>query len=50
MLIELYVKSCGNLIHDEVCTKQFMKELGELVKQASDKIVKQKILEILQTW
>ena len=49
-LIESCVKNCGNLIHDEVCTKQFMEELRELVKHASDENVKQKILEILQTW
>ncbi len=49
-LIESCVKNCGNLIHDEVCTKQFMEELRELVKHASDEKVKQKILEILQTW
>jgi hypothetical protein len=49
-LIESCVKNCGQLIHDEVCTKAFMEELRELVKHATDENVKQKILEILQTW
>ena len=49
-LIESCVKNCGQLIHDEVCTKTFMEELRELVKHATAENVKQKILEILQTW
>ena len=49
-LMESCVKNCGQLVHDEVCTKTFMEELRELVKHASSDEVKQKVLEILQTW
>jgi hypothetical protein len=42
--------STPQLIHDEVCTKAFMEELRDLVKHASSEDVKQKILEMLQTW
>ena len=48
--MESCVKNCGQLVHDEVCTKTFMEELRELVKHASSDDVKQKVLEILQTW
>jgi growth factor-regulated tyrosine kinase substrate len=48
--MESCVKNCGQLVHDEVCTKAFMEELRELVKHSTAENVKQKILEMLQTW
>jgi len=48
--MESCVKNCGSLVHDEVCTRTFMEELRELIRHSSDESVKQKILEMLQTW
>ena len=49
-VMESCVKNCGVLVHDEICTKQFMEELREIVKQSSDENIKNKVLELLQTW
>ena len=49
-VMESCVKNCGSLVHDEICTKQFMEELREMVKQGSDENIKNKVLELLQTW
>ena len=48
--MESCVKNCGVLVHDEICTKQFMEELREMVKQNTDENIKTKVLELLQTW
>ena len=49
-VMESCVKNCGVLVHDEICTKQFMEELREMVKQNTDEKIKTKVLELLQTW
>ena len=49
-VMESCVKNCGVLVHDEICTKQFMEELREMVKQNTDENIKTKVLELLQTW
>jgi len=49
-VMESCVKNCGALVHDEICTKQFMEELREIVKTSTDENIKNKVLELLQTW
>ena len=44
------MKNCGVLVHDEICNKQFMEELRDMVKQNTDENIKTKVLELLQTW
>ena len=48
--MESSAKNCGSLVHDEIGTKQFMQELRDLVKQSTDDNIKNKVLEIIQTW
>ena len=48
--MESCVKNCGSLVHDEIATKGFMEELRELVKHSKEDDVKNKLLELLQTW
>jgi len=49
-VMESCVKNCGVLIHDEIATKGFMEELRELVKQTTEDSIKNKVLELIQTW
>lgn len=44
------MKNCGVLVHDEVCTKQYMEQLKEAAKTSSQEEVKAKILELIQAW
>ena len=48
--MESCVKNCGSLIHAEIATKGFMEELRELVKNSNDDNIKNKVLEMIQTW
>lgn len=49
-VLESCVKNCGNLIHDEIGTKQYMEQLRDLVKTTSHDDVKNKVLELIQAW
>ena len=49
-VLESVVKNCGSPVHDEVATKPFMEELRELAKKNQDENVREKILELIQTW
>ena len=49
-VLESCVKNCGSLVHEEIATRAFMEELRDLLKHTTDENIKQKILEILQTW
>ncbi|GFG32819.1 hypothetical protein Cfor_06323 [Coptotermes formosanus] len=49
-VLESCVKNCGNLIHDEIGTKQYMEQLRDLVKSTSHDDVKNKVLELIQAW
>ena len=49
-MLESCVKNCGSLVHEEIATRTFMEELRDLLKQTNDDNIKQKILEMLQTW
>lgn len=49
-VLESWVKNCGSPIHQEVATKQFMEELKDLLKISTNESVKNKILELIQTW
>jgi len=49
-VMESCVKNCGDLIHAEIATKAFMAELRDLVKQTTDDNIKEKVLELIQTW
>lgn len=44
------MKNCGSLVHDEIANTQFMEELREMVKNSTDENIKNKVLELLQTW
>lgn len=49
-VLESCVKNCGSLIHDEVCTKQYMEQLKEIAKTTQQESVRKKILELIQAW
>lgn len=49
-MLESCVKNCGTLIHDEICTIQYMEQLKELVRTGAHEIVKLKTLELIQAW
>uniref|UniRef100_UPI00358DF64C hepatocyte growth factor-regulated tyrosine kinase substrate isoform X1 n=2 Tax=Myxine glutinosa TaxID=7769 RepID=UPI00358DF64C len=48
-VLESVVKNCGQLVHDEIATKQNMEELKDLCKQQSDP-VKSQLLGLIQAW
>jgi len=48
--LECCVKNCGQLVHDEVGTKPFMEQIRETIKTTPHENVKNKLLELLQTW
>lgn len=48
--MECCVKNCGQLVHDEVGTKPFMEQIRETIKTTPHENVKNKLLELLQTW
>ncbi|PSN50749.1 hypothetical protein C0J52_01205 [Blattella germanica] len=50
LVLDSCVKNCGNLIRDEIGTKQYMEQLRDLVKTTSHDNVKNKILELIQAW
>ncbi|KAG1677414.1 Hepatocyte growth factor-regulated tyrosine kinase substrate [Nymphon striatum] len=47
---ESCVKNCGAAIHHEVASKVFMDDLRTLIKATSNENVKNKVLELIQTW
>lgn len=49
MVLEALVKNCGEKLHREVATKEFMEDLKHLANDSGDK-VKDKILELIQCW
>lgn len=49
-VFESFIKNCGTPIHQEIASKQFMEEWKEIVKVSSNESVKNKLLELLQTW
>ncbi|RWS11679.1 Hepatocyte growth factor-regulated tyrosine kinase substrate-like protein [Dinothrombium tinctorium] len=49
-VLESCVKNCGQPFHAEVATKSFMEEIRELVKVNTNEKVREKILELIQTW
>eukprot|EP00088_Acartia_fossae_P031734 TRINITY_DN3254_c0_g1_i4.p1 TRINITY_DN3254_c0_g1~~TRINITY_DN3254_c0_g1_i4.p1 ORF type:complete len:904 (+),score=342.00 TRINITY_DN3254_c0_g1_i4:37-2748(+) len=49
-VMETCVKNCGDLVHQEIATKAFMEEMRDLVKQTTDDNIKNKVLELIQTW
>ncbi|XP_001943446.1 hepatocyte growth factor-regulated tyrosine kinase substrate [Acyrthosiphon pisum] len=50
LVLECCVKNCGQLVHDEVGTKPFMEQIRETIKTTPHENVKNKLLELLQTW
>lgn len=48
--MECCVKNCGQLVHDEVATKQFMEQIRDIIKATPHENLKSKLLELLQTW
>ncbi|XP_059139631.1 hepatocyte growth factor-regulated tyrosine kinase substrate-like isoform X3 [Physella acuta] len=48
-VLEACVKNCGSTFHTELATKEFMEFLKDQVKSRPDP-VKEKILELIQTW
>ncbi|VVC43417.1 Hypothetical protein CINCED_3A019870 [Cinara cedri] len=50
LVLECCVKNCGQLVHDEVGTKPFMEQMREIIKTTPHENVKNKLLELLQTW
>ncbi|KRT79297.1 hypothetical protein AMK59_6930 [Oryctes borbonicus] len=49
-LLESIVKNCGNTVYDELTTKAYCDFLHELARTTSHDNVKQKLLELIQTW
>ncbi|KAK6180368.1 hypothetical protein SNE40_012537 [Patella caerulea] len=48
-VLESVVKNCGNSVHEEVATKEYMEFLKDQAKARNDP-VKGKILELVQAW
>ncbi|XP_076326445.1 hepatocyte growth factor-regulated tyrosine kinase substrate-like isoform X2 [Tachypleus tridentatus] len=49
-VLESCVKNCGAPFHQEITSRSFMEELRELIKITTNENVKNKILELIQTW
>lgn len=49
-VLESCVKNCGAPVHVEVASRQFMEELRELVKNTTNENVRNRLLELIQTW
>uniref|UniRef100_T1IQW8 Hepatocyte growth factor-regulated tyrosine kinase substrate n=1 Tax=Strigamia maritima TaxID=126957 RepID=T1IQW8_STRMM len=49
-VIESCMKNCGSPVHQEVANKGFMEELHEFIKNSNNENLKNKILELIQTW
>lgn len=49
-VLESCVKNCGSPVHQEVSTRAFMEELRELAKITPNDDIKNRILELIQTW
>ncbi|XP_013792297.2 hepatocyte growth factor-regulated tyrosine kinase substrate-like [Limulus polyphemus] len=49
-VLESCVKNCGAPFHQEITSRSFMEELRELIKTTTNENVKNKILELIQTW
>jgi len=44
------VKNCGSPAHEEIATKEFMEYLRDLARTTNHDNVRDKILELIQTW
>nr|CAG4643178.1 EOG090X05AE [Ilyocryptus agilis] len=49
-VMESIVKNCGSPIHEEVASKAFMDELREMVHKTTNDKLRNKVLELIQTW
>lgn len=49
-VLESCMKNCGSPIHTEVASRPFMEELREVVKTTTNDNVRNRILELIQTW
>ncbi|XP_013789466.1 hepatocyte growth factor-regulated tyrosine kinase substrate-like isoform X2 [Limulus polyphemus] len=49
-VLESCVKNCGTPFHQEVAAKPFLEELRELIKTTTNENVRNKILELIQSW
>ncbi|KAK5641324.1 hypothetical protein RI129_009871 [Pyrocoelia pectoralis] len=49
-VLESLVKNCGNVIHEELTLKANCEMLHELAKTTQHENVRQKLLELIQTW
>lgn len=49
MVLEALVKNCGEKVHKEIATKDYMEDMKHLANDSGDK-VKDKILELIQCW
>uniref|UniRef100_A0ABD2VY21 Hepatocyte growth factor-regulated tyrosine kinase substrate n=1 Tax=Trichogramma kaykai TaxID=54128 RepID=A0ABD2VY21_9HYME len=50
LVLESCIKNCGSIMHDEVCTKQYMEQLKDIAKKTQQEPVRNKILELIQAW
>jgi len=50
IVTESVVKNCGPLVHDEIASKAFMDTLKDLLKTSKSDQVRDKTLELIQTW
>ncbi|XP_028967603.1 hepatocyte growth factor-regulated tyrosine kinase substrate [Galendromus occidentalis] len=48
--LESMVKNCGHPIHKEVATQAFMEDFRGLLRLHESEVVRDKILELIQTW
>merc|ERR1719409_2420602 len=49
-ILDELVKRCGNLVHLQVATEDWMKRLQRLHDSASEGVIKAKILQLLVNW
>ncbi|XP_076312183.1 hepatocyte growth factor-regulated tyrosine kinase substrate-like isoform X2 [Tachypleus tridentatus] len=49
-VLESCVKNCGTPFHQEVAAKPFLEELRELIKTTTNENIRNKVLELIQSW
>jgi hypothetical protein len=49
-VFETIMKNCGESVHQQVAEKDVLREMVKIVKKKSDLRVKDKILELLESW
>lgn len=49
-VLETLIKNCGEIVHQQVAEKDILHEMVKIVKKKTDMAVRDKILELLDSW